>query len=323
MSLRSEAQIIVLEPSENLFEGHHDHSSLYPKYEEEPMHVEEVIESSSHESDHPIMIEEYGDGDDDKEDDISIIVEELSSDLPGAPKGTKDPEPEMLEVVDNSSAIDENNAKDTKWNWSKGKNGKEKFEGFIPWIKDMVNHVPKHSGSSVPGLHRAISYLTNLFGEISKAMRLDLEGELDGNKIEEVSAAIENGIEMLEDRLDKVNSSKKKSKKKKADNDIENVIIKEAQKITGIQGIYVTVPLLISRIARSCINGAISEGHDINDLFQKQSKQYNLDKREQAEVVQLLEDMGYTIKNDRSLLVGEEFDPTSNNNGDFSAFYHG
>lgn len=249
---------------------------------------------------------------------IEIVVEEL----PGAPDGTPDPEP-VLEVEEDldekSKKDDENDAKSKKpekWDWaSKGS------EGFILWVKERLSDVPKHSGFDTAGLERAVSYLDKLDNEISKAMRLDLDGELDANKIEEVRSKIDEGISRLHDRLDKVKSSKKKSRKKKAD--IDSQIVKEGQKITGVQGIYITVPLLISRIARVCINGMVSAGHDIEDLYERQVKKYKLNDREQAEVRQLLEDMGYALRQDRGYFPDEDVDVASSNNFDWNANYKG
>ena len=99
--------------------------------------------------------------------------------------------------------------------------------------------------------------------------------------------------------------------------------MKEAQKITGVQGVFVTVPLLISRIARVCINGMVSAGHDIEDLYARQVKFYKLSDREQAEVMQLLFDMGYPMRQDRGFMPDQEFDPGSSDNMDYAANYRG
>ncbi|HVY53569.1 MAG TPA: hypothetical protein VHA13_03525, partial [Gammaproteobacteria bacterium] len=179
----------------------------------------------------------------------------------------------------------------------------------------------KHSGYDTAGLERAVSYLEKLDIEISKAMRMDLDGELDANKIEEVRAQIDNGISRLHDRLDKVKKSKKTKRKKSGEASHE--LVKEGQKITGVQGIYVTVPLLISRIARVCINGMVSAGHDIEDIYKQQVKKYKLNEREQAEVMQLLSDMGYAIRQDRGYMPDEDIDIASSDNFDWAANYKG
>lgn len=254
--------------------------------------------------------------------EVEIIIE----DLPGAPHGTHDPEP--LEVSehdkdddkDKLEVTDENDAKKSKkpekWDWeSKGPTG------FVVWIKSRIEDVPKHSGYDSSGLERAVAYMERLDNEISKAMRLDLDGALDANKIESVRSQIDEGLSRLHDRLDKVKKHSKSRRKKKADAD--SILVKEAQKIAGVQGVYVTVPLLISRVARVCINGMVSAGHDIEDIYSKQVKKYKLNEREQAETMQLLADMGYPLRQDRGYLADEDVDFASSDNMDWAANYKG
>lgn len=253
--------------------------------------------------------------------EVEIVIE----DLPGAPHGTHDPEP--LEVSehdkhdeDKLEVTDENDSKKSKkpekWDWeSKGPTG------FVAWIKGRIEDVPKHSGYDSAGLERAVAYMERLDNEISKAMRLDLDGALDANKIEAVRSQIDEGLSRLHDRLDKVKKHSKSRRKKKAD--VDSALIKEAQKITGVQGIYVTVPLLISRVARVCINGMVSAGHDIEDIYGKQVKKYKLNEREQAETMQLLADMGYPLRQDRGYMPDEDVDFASSDNMDWAANYKG
>src|SRR5208282_86244 len=180
--------------------------------------------------------------------EIEIVVEEL----PGAPAGTKDPEP-MLEVSEepihaeekddaNDAKKGKDGGKGEKWDWSK-----HGPHGFVAWIKGRIADVPKHSGYDTAGLERAIAYMERVDNEISKAMRMDLDGELDGNKIEVVRSELDDGIARLQSRLDKVKDTKKSNKRKKKSEYVmdEDGFIKEAQKITGVKGVYVTVPLLI------------------------------------------------------------------------------
>jgi len=252
------------------------------------------------------------------EGDIIDILD-FPSDLPGAPPGTEHPivtpsqEQEEIEVSDK----DDNEVKEKKndkWDWSsKG------ADGFVIWIKERFDSVPKHSGFDSAGLERAQSYLEKLDNEISKAMRLDLEGELDANKVEEIRSKIDDGISKLQDRLDKVKKVKRQKRKKTSE--LNNGIVKEGQKITGVSGIVITVPLLISRIARVCINGSISAGHSIEDLFKRQAEKYKLNDREKVEVIQLLFDMGYPIRNDRGFMLDEDIDPTSPDNFDWQSNY--
>ena len=247
----------------------------------------------------------------------SIVVEENES--PEVEKSTQS----KLDDSKDPKSQDENDArkvsKKEKWNWeSKG------ATGFVTWIKERIDGVPRHSGMDTAGLERAISYLEKLDSEISKAMRLDLDGELDANKIEEVRSKIDDGLARLHDRLDKVKKTKKNYKKKRSDAESETTgLVKEAQKITGVKGVYVTVSLLISRIARVCINGMVSAGHDIEDLYNRQVKFYKLTDREQAEVMQLLSDMGYALRQDRGFMPEDALEVSDSNGMDWASSYKG
>lgn len=277
-----------------------------------PLEIVEVqpIHSSDESEEHELHLEP---------EEFQIIIDEL----PGAPPGTKDPEP-VLEVSLPEEEVkeDENDAKKSKknekWDWeSKG------AEGFVSWIKERVAGVPSHSGYDSAGLERAMAYLDRLDNEISKAMRLDLDGDLDANKIEEVRSQIDDGLARLQQRLDKVKKTKKSNRKKKAELEVHDneSIIKEAQKATGVQGTFVVVSLLISRLGRIIINGTVSAGHDSADMFYKLSEKYKLNDREQAELMQYLADSGFPMRGDRGYLPDEEYYESSSDNYDFSAHY--
>lgn len=250
-------------------------------------------------------------------DHIEVVIEGLG-DIPGLDgKLDKEETLEVSEEPEPKDTADVNDAKkskkDVRWDWeAKGP------EGFVVWVQERFHAVPKHSGYDSAGIERAVSYLDKLDSEISKAMRLDLDGDLDANKVEDIRSKIEEGIDRLNDRLDKI-KQKGKKKKKKAEESYD--LVKEAQKITGVAGIYVTVPLLISRIARVCVNGMVSAGHDIEIIFKNQVKKYKLSDREQAETMQLLSDMGYPLRQDRGFLLDEDVDTRSSDNFDWAASY--
>jgi hypothetical protein len=67
----------------------------------------------------------------------------------------------------------------------------------------------------------------------------------------------------------------------------------------------------------------VSAGHDIEDLYARQVKYYKLSTREQAEVQQLLSDMGYAVRQDRGFMPDEDFDVSSSDNMDWAANYKG
>lgn len=315
MELQSKAQF---NPEEILMVEDHDHGSIPAQIVltpisapmEMPLEVVEEAHEHSHGSE-PMEVTEPG--------QVEIVIEDLGA-IPGL-LGDLDPAKEqLLEVVEepekDTKKMDANDAKSKapkdQWDWeAKG------HEGFLEWVKDRFSSVPKHSGYDSSGLERAVSYLEKLDNEISKAMRLDLDGKLDADKIEDVRSKIEDGIDRLYERLDKI---KKKTKKKKADFVADETLVKEAQKAAGVRGIYVMAPLFISCIARTLINGHISAGHDMEDMFKKLATKYKLNDREKMETIQLLSDMGFPVRLDRGL-VSDEVDTTSSDNFDWAANY--
>ncbi len=246
---------------------------------------------------------------DDTPEEVVFILDEI----PGAPNAkeilVKDDDEDDIEV---EADPEDSNA----WKWEPS--------GFLKWLQRMFDGVPTHSGYDSTGLEKAISYFEALDREITKAMRTDFKNEIDSAKAERAREQIENGIERLVERLQNVNKSKFKRKGKKSKAWAEELgLVKEAQKATNITGITITVPLLISRIARVCINGMVSAGHDIEDMYKRQVEEYELDKREQAELAQLLADMGYPMFQDRGYPVGEPVEIWRNDNFDWSAQYRG
>jgi hypothetical protein len=248
--------------------------------------------------------------DDDSSDKDSVVF--VLDKIPGAP----DAEDIIIEMDDDEDENVEVDEVSEEW-------GEWEPKTFLPWLDKMFNKVPKHSGYDTTGLEKAIAHFEALDKEITKAMRSDYKNEIDSAKAERAREQIENGLDRLIERLEQVKQKKYKRHAKKKKGWAESSgLVKEAG-TTNITGITITVPLFISRIARVCINGMVSAGHDIEDMFDRQVKEYNLDKREQAELSQLLSDMGYAMVQDRGYLVGERVDMRRNDNFDWSAQYRG
>jgi len=234
------------------------------------------------------------------------IEKEVSFALPFLPGAEDLPEisGEDLEVSE-----DEDSDKDK----DKEKNEVSPKE-FVNWMQSYLEKIPKHKGETV-GLERALSYLKRGMGMLSKILQQDFDGEIDISKAEDARIEMENGIDRLEKELHK--------RRKKASVE-DNSLTKEAQKLPAVGGIIVTVPILISRIARVCINGTIYGGKSIEDLFHRQAEKYKLTDREKVEVIQLITDMGYPVSQlDRGFLVDdkEEYKRPSTNNYDYPANY--
>jgi len=189
-------------------------------------------------------------------------------------------------------------------------------ENFFESMEKIWNNVPKHNGKEISGLVRAKSYLEDIVPVINSVLRNDKNGVLDVSKVEEIRDEVLKGIERIGDRIQKIESHKRPPKKKKRA-DLEYGIVKEAQKSAPFT---VVVPLLHSYIARTCINSHVSAGHNIEDSFKKLAKFYDLDKREVAEVTQLILDMGFPLQLDRGR-IGQDVDRSSSDNFDWAANY--
>lgn len=177
------------------------------------------------------------------------------------------------------------------WNWRD-----REINKFPSWLKERMDNPPGHNGLSTAGIERCISYFEKLNSIISAAVRTDIDGVLNIGSIEKAREEIHKAIDRLKERNDRLNSNKFK-KKKKADDETIDGFVKEAQKAAGVIGrIQVTVPLLISSIAREIVNGTISAGHDAEVSFKKLSEKYKLTDREQFELRSLLSDMAFPIK---------------------------
>lgn len=262
----------------------------FPISELPPIEVEDIIEVSE----------------DDQPDEIVFVLDKI----PGAPNAQEivvEPENEEVEV-------DADPEEDNSWKWT--------HATFLNWLKKMFDNVPSHSGHDTTGLEKATAYLEAVNKEITKAMRTDYKNEIDSKQSELVREKIYEGINNLIERLDKINNEKYKSYNKKSW-EVTTGMIKEGQKSTRINGITITVPLLISRIARVCINSVVSAGHSLEDTFDAQVKEYDLTNREQAELSQLLADMGFAIQQDRGYLVGTHVDIRKTDNFDWSSQLRG
>jgi hypothetical protein len=297
MSLESSAQFFeVVDPSPELQFNHGEDNA--------PLLVIDDSPSEEHSEDHELLVKE------------PLEVEIVIGRLPGAPEDAQEPQIEIEEEEDDS---DENKAETKEVDkWSAPK----KSEEFLVWVKERLDKIPGHSGKDTAGIERAISYMEQLDKAISKAMRTDLDGDLDANKIEEVRSKIDQGLEGLKERLNWLNDQKVGKGKKKKKAEFSPEFVKNAQKITGAHGTYVTVPLLISGIARVCINGVVSAGHDLTDLYKRQVEKYKLNDREKSEVKWLLHDMGFPLRGDRGFMLdNEEYDTSSSDNFDYMANY--
>lgn len=226
--------------------------------------------------------------------------------VPGADDQTEIEEPTDIDVDEEEDIKVESDP----WDW--------KLENYMEWLHNKMNNPPKHSGKTIIGLEKVISYFKRLLDTASKASRIDYDDILDSDQLELARDEMLKAIKRCEERIDKIENNKR-PKKKKADSDDDGEIIKTARAAQY----QINVSMFISHIARTLINGYVSAGHDLENSFIKLDKEYEFSKREKAEVLQLLADMGFPIRRDRGIPMGTEIDQTSPNNIDWMANYPG
>lgn len=314
---------MLKEAEEIIIDG--EEVSLDEDKEENVIELHEDPEEALEEPSAVLVVEDSGSVSAEPINDGEVVIDiKFESPIPGVdPTHAEEilsisdtPEEKQDEDKDNNSAAKKKKVS-LKWDW------KPEFEnngpsGFMKWVSERFHDVPTHSGRDAAGIERAISYLNKLNSEISACMKYDEDGQLDSKQIEKARQQIENGIDALEKALKAINKSKK-DKKKKADTD--NEIIKEAQRVVGLQGNYINVPLLISSLARMCINGSISAGHSMEDNIQKVCDKFKLTDREKFSLAFLIQDMGFAVRADRFFLDVMEKRDEKEDGVDFAAGY--
>jgi hypothetical protein len=190
-------------------------------------------------------------------------------------------------------------------------------EQIVPWIQERFSSLPRHNGESL-GIERTMSYLKKLDRKLSDLIANDLEGKADIAMVEAARTSIRDGIDKLEDAREKQESGRRKKRAEEKGGEI----VKEAQKTTAINGMIITVPLLISTIARTCINSCVSAGKDIERVAHELIEKYNLTDREQLELLQHLADMNFPVRRPRGYKLDEKIDPRSTDNFDWMAHYN-
>ena len=254
------------------------------------------------------------------EDSVEISFKLPS--LPGSEAPLEVSTDDPIEVVEEdhtkSKKSDKNEVKEVE-NTDPWTSWKEKGPKHLcNWAKDMLQFIPRHNGNTVAGCERAAAFLERLQKELSAGVRSDLMGDIEIEEFEKIRNEIDSGIDRLYE------AAKHMGKKKKTStNSIrqDNELVKEAAGTTPIHGAIITIPQIISTLARIAVNSCVSAGHDIEKVADYLIKKYELSKREQLEFVQTVSDMGFPMRRDRGLGLDEKFDPTSSNNYDMSSNY--
>jgi len=216
---------------------------------------------------------------------------------------------------------------------------------FLEYARTAMQRVPQFSRTSLLSIERAIGYLGKLASEIIKVCSADLDGTLtmeELNELESLYHTVDSQVDQLEGLKETLLPKKKKKRSEldpfwyviatdmknlKGIPDTETEVIRrfrlnddEADSLrtalsepeglektaTTTKFTYVPTPF-IGAIARDIINGKVSSGHGIEELYTAACGRFELDEREKYELLHTLYDLGQPIH--RPLLF--EFGPTN------------
>jgi hypothetical protein len=193
-----------------------------------------------------------------------------------------------------------------------------KFHDFLQAEMERIKS-PMVARSSVSEMERAYSQWVELDRHVSKALRADYEGNLDVPLIDKQRMVIQYNINQLRSLLDGI-AQAKKGRGKRAESEIGE-IVKEANTPMYL-GMQTNITLFETAIVRALINGVVSGGRNMEELYDLAKEKYDFTEREELAIFQALSDMGYPTFKDR-LRIGDDDQDVSENLGEWQSQYYG
>lgn len=199
-------------------------------------------------------------------DEVEIVENTLDEDV------VEVPEEDDLEVMDDVETVDYSNPGE-----------------LVASVLKTAREFTVYSEDSINSVRRASALCDQLENQILNGVIADAKGcKLTMAQLKLLDD-IEEGIHVTRAHLERHSNSAKK-----------NVYAKSI----GDQGLnHGMYDPFCATIARVLINAQVQGGKKIQDVFQTLKDKYNIDKREEFQISQILLDMGYPV---RSLLDGED-----------------
>jgi hypothetical protein len=198
------------------------------------------------------------------------------------------------------------------------RNSKE-VEHFSKFLDSQISNTPTLSKAkgNKSLIERSLAQWKKLDAFCSQALRDDFDNKLDINDVDKKRSYIHKNIDELENALIGLQELQRKRKKMKRADDGSDEIIKEA--MTSVMQVVITP--FEKAITSVLVNGVVSGGRNMEELYDKLKEKYKFTDREELAILQILLDMGYPIFKDR-LMVGETEDPSRDDNfGEWQSQY--
>ena len=208
---------------------------------------------------------------------------------------------------------------DTDWRTSKHP------KHFVTFLIKEINRIPKPGDvrgnkSALEKLHGQLAQLDSF---ISQALRKDYDDEVDVSKVDEIRRMVEKHKDEVQDALDgmeMMSKQKRQMRSRRADEE-EGDLVKEAT-TPHMNGMQTQISAFERAVVGAIINGAISGGRNIEELYASAKEKYKFTPREELALLQILEDFGYAINRDRLRVGDKDGDPTREDNlGEWQSQY--
>jgi len=209
-------------------------------------------------------------------------------------------------------------------NWLQSK----KVEHFVQFLDEQMAQIPtvQHASGNLSKMENAAARWKKLNNYCSEALRSDFMGSLDSDEIDKKRQQVEYNMDALQDAIDGLHAMKQtrrnqRRQRRRADEDFDETMMKEAT-APHFNGFQMVITPFQRAIAGALINGKVSGGRNIDELWVEAKDKYKMDDREELEILQILADMGYPEFKDR-LRLGDNEDPSRKDEfGEWASNYY-
>lgn len=198
---------------------------------------------------------------------------------------------------------------------------------FVQFLDEQMSKIPtlQHAQGNLSKMENALARWKKLNNYCSEALRSDFHATLDADEVDRKRQIIENNMDNLQDGIDSIHQMKqtrrqqRRQHRRRADEDFE--ITKEGT-APHFNGFQMVITPFQRAIVGALINGKVSGGRNIEELWEDAKKKYKMDEREELEILQVLADFGYPEFKDR-LRIGEDEDPSRDSGfGEWNSQYY-